>query len=193
MLISWRDAGKAWTEINAEWERLTGKKPGKSSLGNRYARLKANLACVATEDIPHLIAAEVEAVQQIEVEVKELWAKKWARVGKIMEEKGAANYPVSATSRTDVLCITNHLSNSSLQPSRSSSRRSMRITVPLIAHKMTMRWLKKLEGGRILEMDSCIGFACLRSSIPLTVAPFIGGDDTSDVIGIFSVPILHSH
>ncbi|KAF2424467.1 hypothetical protein EJ08DRAFT_681861 [Tothia fuscella] len=95
MLLSWKDEGKSWAVIKTEWERLTGNKPGGSTLPNRYARLKANLACVTPVDIPHMMSAETEAVEQIEAEIKELWAKKWARVGKIMEGKGAASYPAA--------------------------------------------------------------------------------------------------
>jgi hypothetical protein len=115
MLISWRDVcrsrgcksrerqnqltvrqtGKPWSEIRAEWEHLTGKKPGASTLNVRFGRLKANLSCVTAEDIPHMMCCEVEVVHQIENEIKDLWNKKWARIGKAMEDKGTASYPVS--------------------------------------------------------------------------------------------------
>ena len=87
--------GESWGTINAEWERLTGNKPGKSTLPNRFPRLKANLACVAANDVAQMLKSEAEVNEQIEAEVKELWGKKWVRVGKHMEDAGTQNYPVS--------------------------------------------------------------------------------------------------
>ena len=43
MLVEWKDAGRSWPDIKAEWARLTGKPPGGSTLNVRYGRLKASL------------------------------------------------------------------------------------------------------------------------------------------------------
>jgi len=75
---------------------LTGKKPGGSTLAVRFSRLKANLAAVSETDLPHLVVSEAKAIEEIEAEVADIWAKKWARVSKLMEEAGTTNYSVSA-------------------------------------------------------------------------------------------------
>ena len=35
MLLDWRDAGKGWNEIRAEWKRMTGTGTAGSTLPNR--------------------------------------------------------------------------------------------------------------------------------------------------------------
>lgn len=80
--------------INIEWKRITGNMPGKSTLPNRYPRLKANLACVASDDLQQMLNSEAEVNEQIEAEVRDLWNKKWAKVGKHMEDAGSQSYPV---------------------------------------------------------------------------------------------------
>jgi hypothetical protein len=74
---------------------MTGKKPGNSTLAVRYRRLKDSISAVAESDIPAMMEAEGKAVLAIEEEIKDLWAKKWARVSKLMEEAGTSNYAVS--------------------------------------------------------------------------------------------------
>jgi len=77
---------------------MTGNKLGKSTLPNRYIRLKANLACVASDDIQQMLQSEAEITEKIEAEYKEALVKKWARVAKHMEDAGAQNYPVRTIS-----------------------------------------------------------------------------------------------
>lgn len=81
--------------INAEWERITGKKVGKSTLSVRYPRIKASLACVASEDVEQMLASKTKIEETIQAEIKELHNKMWSRVAKDMEEAGKQNYPVS--------------------------------------------------------------------------------------------------
>lgn len=45
------DEGKSWVEIKAKWEEMTGMKPGNSTLGNRYAKLKSNFTVFADGDV----------------------------------------------------------------------------------------------------------------------------------------------
>jgi hypothetical protein len=105
--------------INLEWKRITGNMPGKSTLPNRYPRLRANLACVASDDLQQMLNSEAEVNEQIEAEVKDLWNKKWARVGKHMENAGSQNYPVRL-----VICFTLAIANwYRAQLSRSTGRR----------------------------------------------------------------------
>ncbi|QDS69390.1 hypothetical protein FKW77_004619 [Venturia effusa] len=78
MVIEWKERGEGWNAINEEWKRITGNMPGKSTLPNRYPRLKASLACVA-----------------IEAEIKDMWNKKWARVSKHMEDADKQSYPAA--------------------------------------------------------------------------------------------------
>lgn len=68
--------------------------PGKSTLPNRYPRLKANLACVASDDVAQMMKSEVAISQQIEAEYKDALTKKWARIAKHMEDAGIQTYSV---------------------------------------------------------------------------------------------------
>lgn len=68
--------------------------PGKSTLPNRYPRLKASLTCVDSDDVEQMLTSEAEINNQIEAEIKDLWNKKWTRVGKHMEDAGKQSYPV---------------------------------------------------------------------------------------------------
>lgn len=51
MLVEWRDAGRSWPDIKAEWARLTGKPPGGSTLNVRYGRLMASLVELKDGDV----------------------------------------------------------------------------------------------------------------------------------------------
>ncbi|KAE9977658.1 hypothetical protein EG328_001873 [Venturia inaequalis] len=95
MMIEWKERGEGWGVINEEWKRITGNMPGKSTLPNRYTRVKASLACVASDDVEQMLTSEVEINKQIEAEVKDLWNKKWARIGKQMEDAGKQSYPAA--------------------------------------------------------------------------------------------------
>jgi hypothetical protein len=95
MLMEWKERGESYVTINAEWERITGKKVGKSTLSVRYPRIKASLACVASEDVAQMVTSKTKIEEMIQAEIKELHNKMWARVGKDMEEAGTQTYPVS--------------------------------------------------------------------------------------------------
>ncbi|KAK5720514.1 hypothetical protein LTR17_014915 [Elasticomyces elasticus] len=84
-LIDMRDAGKSWTEIRAEWEKLTGDKTGQSTLPNRYSRLKSNFVAIKEEDLKHLLQAKVEVEAAFEKE-------KWSLVADAMEKMGTEKY-----------------------------------------------------------------------------------------------------
>lgn len=51
MLMEWKESGKGWKEIGLEWNRITGKPVGSSTLPNRYARLKAALVELKEGDV----------------------------------------------------------------------------------------------------------------------------------------------
>jgi hypothetical protein len=118
--------GEPYSKINVEWERITGKKPGKSTLSGRYPRLKANLATVAPEHVAQLLALEVEVTHQIEAEYKDVLAKKWARISKRMEETGIQSYPVSARHHTK-----NNADHCRLRQSRNTGRNSRHPVLPM--------------------------------------------------------------
>ena len=50
-MLRMREEGKTWLEINSMWEAMTGEKTGKSTLPNRFARLKANLMSLEEGDV----------------------------------------------------------------------------------------------------------------------------------------------
>jgi hypothetical protein len=68
MLLEWRNAGKDWKTINAEWARITGKAPGGSTLPNRIGRVRAALANVSDEHSNQLMESEKAIMVEIAVE-----------------------------------------------------------------------------------------------------------------------------
>ncbi|KIW00554.1 uncharacterized protein PV09_07909 [Verruconis gallopava] len=88
MLVKFKEEGKPWSVINAEWEKMTGVKPGGSTLPNRYNRIKAAIACVAEADMEQLKASAAAIDDAIDAEHKDALCKKWARVAKHMKEHG---------------------------------------------------------------------------------------------------------
>ena len=46
MLVDWKEAGKGWTAIGKEWEKITGNKAKHSTLPNRY-RCVIRKSCLA--------------------------------------------------------------------------------------------------------------------------------------------------
>ncbi|OCK79715.1 hypothetical protein K432DRAFT_443679 [Lepidopterella palustris CBS 459.81] len=85
LLLSMKDSGKTWSEINEAWKAATGETPGKSTLPNRYARLKANITQMKAEDQEKLMIAFKKVHDRFERE-------KWELVRKAMEEAGAESY-----------------------------------------------------------------------------------------------------
>ncbi|KAF2817190.1 uncharacterized protein BDZ99DRAFT_564967 [Mytilinidion resinicola] len=100
LLISMRDEGKSWSDIADMWARETGAPPGgKSTLPNRYSRLKANLAQVSDEHMELLVNAYKKVHEQFEQEKARFEVEKWSRIKTVMEEaKGVADqkYTVAA-------------------------------------------------------------------------------------------------
>ena len=50
-MMRMKEDNKTWIEINAMWEAMTGEKPGKSTLPNRYQRLRSNLMSLEDGDV----------------------------------------------------------------------------------------------------------------------------------------------
>ncbi|EON69212.1 hypothetical protein W97_08471 [Coniosporium apollinis CBS 100218] len=85
VLLKMKEEGKPWAEINDMWEMITGKKPAKSTLPNRYARLKANIEAVKEDDKPKLFEAKKTVEERFERE-------KWNQIAAAMKELGTDDY-----------------------------------------------------------------------------------------------------
>ena len=110
MLIDWRDVcpppmskivvlkslqeGKEWVNITEEYLKLSGMKiaPCKSTLPNRYQRIKNNFAVVRQEDELLIVEAKKELETKFENEL-------WTNVGGLVKKNGGGSYSVSAHSR----------------------------------------------------------------------------------------------
>ncbi|OCL10315.1 hypothetical protein AOQ84DRAFT_387595 [Glonium stellatum] len=90
LLLTMKDAGKSWSEIIAAWKNATGETPGKSTLPNRYARLKANITQMKPEDQDILLIAYRKVYEKFERD-------KWELIKRTMEEDGADNSYSAAT------------------------------------------------------------------------------------------------
>ncbi|KAL2352489.1 hypothetical protein BJ546DRAFT_1064223 [Cryomyces antarcticus] len=88
MLLSMRDAGKAWDEIKEAWEAATGEKVGRSTLPNRYTRLKANVMVFPVEDNIKLLAARKTVEETFEKE-------KWSMIANDIIRNGGGAYSVT--------------------------------------------------------------------------------------------------
>ncbi|RJE27220.1 hypothetical protein PHISCL_00461 [Aspergillus sclerotialis] len=87
MILRMRDVeGRSWGEIAAAWEEMTGSKPGRSSLGTRYSRMKANFVVFNPEHMPILLNAKKEIESQLE-------SMKWQKIADLVEEKCGSKYP----------------------------------------------------------------------------------------------------
>ncbi|RMZ79934.1 hypothetical protein DV738_g3027, partial [Chaetothyriales sp. CBS 135597] len=91
MLWEWRNVGKSWAEITPKWIELTGKTPGKSSLGVRFMKLQANFAHAEGADV----AAKIEAKHNIKMSIPRLRKRFRAlkssgfKIGTTLESSGA--------------------------------------------------------------------------------------------------------
>jgi hypothetical protein len=55
MVWQWRHAGRTWPEIRAEWTRMTGQVPGRSSLSVRMAKMQDNFIDNGGADVSAII------------------------------------------------------------------------------------------------------------------------------------------
>lgn len=83
LLLNMKDQGKSWKEIGEAWKAATGVAPAKSTLPNRYARLRANITSMSDVDQQNLAAAKAMVEQAFE-------AKKWEQIAEKMTELGSA-------------------------------------------------------------------------------------------------------
>ena len=51
MLMKMKRKGCSWVEIRTAWEELTGERPAKSTLPNRYSRIKDNMTRLEPGDV----------------------------------------------------------------------------------------------------------------------------------------------
>ncbi|OJJ47068.1 hypothetical protein ASPZODRAFT_15751 [Penicilliopsis zonata CBS 506.65] len=90
LLLHMKDVeNKPWGEINAAWEAITGINVGKSTLGVRYMRLKANFTVWSKDDEEKLVAAKKEIEEKFEVE-------KWSRIADLIVANGGTKYSTAA-------------------------------------------------------------------------------------------------
>ncbi|QIX01029.1 hypothetical protein AMS68_006546 [Peltaster fructicola] len=81
MLLEWKDAGKTWEQIKEQWLELTGEQVAKSSLPNRYQRLKDNFCVLSPEDLQCMLVAKQKIEKNFETE-------KWNNIAAEMLEQG---------------------------------------------------------------------------------------------------------
>ncbi|KAH7052052.1 hypothetical protein B0J12DRAFT_61793 [Macrophomina phaseolina] len=89
LLLSMKDQGKSWKDIAEVWKNATGVTPAKSSLPNRYARLRANITTMSEMDQNNLLTAKADVESAFE-------ASKWERISQRMQDLGTTKkYSVS--------------------------------------------------------------------------------------------------
>ncbi|KAL9094249.1 MAG: hypothetical protein Q9165_003389 [Trypethelium subeluteriae] len=77
------EKGKSWDQIRKWYIRQTGETPGKSTLGNRYARIKAAVEPFTDNDKKLLIESKAAVEAAFEKE-------KWLKISNLMAEKGSS-------------------------------------------------------------------------------------------------------
>ncbi|KAF2233637.1 hypothetical protein EV356DRAFT_503446 [Viridothelium virens] len=83
IIFLYEEKGKTWDQIRKWYTRQTGETPGKSTLGNRYARIKAAGYNFTENDNQLLIESKAEVEAAFEKE-------KWPRISDLMAEKGSS-------------------------------------------------------------------------------------------------------
>jgi hypothetical protein len=135
MLVTLRDKGESWAKVTDMWTTITGAPPGgKSTLPNRYARLKANLTNFPEEHMDLLLAAYKKVIDQIEVE-------KWGRVKSAMEEDDTVKSQNYTVSHPSLPCGNTEANDIRSSLSKSTTRRPSRPPPPgplLVAATVTL-------------------------------------------------------
>ncbi|KAL4957181.1 hypothetical protein BDW69DRAFT_180833 [Aspergillus filifer] len=85
LILSLRDAGKSWTEINKTFSETTGIKVGQSTLRMRYNSMKGNFAVIDEADGPRLFRFKKEIEDKFETE-------KWTRIADAIVADGGTKY-----------------------------------------------------------------------------------------------------
>ena len=86
-------AGESWIQISSRYTELSGLSTEcKSTLPNRYTRMKAKFAMLRHEDAVLLVRAKVEVD-------KAQAAEKWQRIAETVVENGGSRYTVSKRHR----------------------------------------------------------------------------------------------
>lgn len=88
MMITMFEGGSPWPEIATKWQKMTGRKAQKSTLPNRYQRIKDKLVVMRDEDRVFMLEARSEVNTAWETE-------RWERMAALIEEKGGQKYTVS--------------------------------------------------------------------------------------------------
>lgn len=84
-LLSLRSAGESWPRITAIYTSLTGRSVGKSTLPNRYYRLKEKFSAIREEDNARIVAAKKEVDEEFE-------RVRWGRVKERVVAMGGGSY-----------------------------------------------------------------------------------------------------
>jgi len=85
----------SWADIQKEWIRITKhRSPGKSTLPNRFARLKANFVVIKEDDNGRLISAK-QAIDKAHEE------RKWGLIAKKVVELGGEVHEVGVSIAAD--------------------------------------------------------------------------------------------
>lgn len=58
------DENKNWAEIREAWTKMTGGEVGKSTLCNRYLRIKANFVVISAEDVSSICLVLVLSIKK---------------------------------------------------------------------------------------------------------------------------------
>lgn len=143
------------------WKTITGEEVGKSTLPNRYSRLKSNLSIFPEDDCKKLVQAKQEIEENFEKE-------KWNLIKACMEKNGVTNsYTVSLSlglSSGRGLSELNSNTLHRLSLFRSSSRkwqrsatRTMAIPLLLLA-RMKRAPLSKIHSASICSSASPLSF-----------------------------------
>ncbi|ERF74988.1 hypothetical protein EPUS_08529 [Endocarpon pusillum Z07020] len=86
MMFRMKGEGKSWKEITAEWTRMTGRKPGFSTLSVRFGKLQEKFARMGDMDFHRLLKFK----SQLETAFNR--REKWDRIATMIVEDGGAVY-----------------------------------------------------------------------------------------------------
>jgi len=89
-MLTFIQKGKGWSEIGEEWFKLTGQRPGSTTLPNRLTRIRENIGDFSNDDDRLLVKCKRE--------IEETFANdKWNIVAEQMIIKGGGKFTVRSS------------------------------------------------------------------------------------------------
>ncbi|KAJ5042093.1 uncharacterized protein L3040_004651 [Drepanopeziza brunnea f. sp. 'multigermtubi'] len=99
LIVNMRKSGKSWTEIEAAWTVLTGRKPGTDTTRKRFAKLEPVAQDFKNEDLPLICKVKKVIDLEIEASIKKITVEGWVKIASQVKQAGGGDYKGTAVER----------------------------------------------------------------------------------------------